>query len=288
MNPWKKQLLGAYYFGTLPFRQLWSARRARHGRAPAIALFYHRVADSHPNDWTISNAQFAGQITWLSKRFEFVSLAETQRRMVSKFNDRPSVCITFDDGYGDNCDYALPLLLRNKIPITYFVSTNQVLNGRPFPHDVARGQPLKPNCLEQLRWMLSQGVEIGAHTRSHADLGQVDNVATLIDEMVTARDELQDAIGGLVSYFAFPYGHPRNMPNQAFALARQAGYRGVVSAYGGYNFPGDDPFHVQRIHGDPEVIRLKNWTTLDPRKLATVRRVDTQADCHTQVEATCV
>ena len=51
--------------------------------------------------------------------------------------------------------------------------------------------------------------------------------------------------------------------------ALEAGFDGVCSAYGGYNFPGDDPFHLRRIHGDPETIRLKNWLTLDPRKLHT-------------------
>ena len=54
-----------------------------------------------------------------------------------------------------------------------------------------------------------------------------------------------------VRYFAFPYGLPENMSTEAFRIARGAGYRGVCSAYGGYNFPGDDPFHIRRFHADP-------------------------------------
>ena len=54
-------------------------------------------------------------------------------------------------------------------------------------------------------------------------------------------------------------------------MARQAGYAGVCSAYGGFNFPGDDPFHLQRIPVDDDMIRLKNWVTMDPRKLRTRR-----------------
>ena len=62
-------------------------------------------------------------------------------------------------------------------------------------------------------------------------------------------------------------------------MAKKAGYAGVCSAYGGYNFPGDDPFHLQRIAGDGTMIRLKNWVTLDPRKLRTPRFVyETQRD----------
>ena len=40
----------------------------------------------------------------------------------------------------------------------------------------------------------------------------------------------------------------------------------VCSAYGDYNFPGDDPFHIRRIHVD-DMLRLKNWGTIDPRRL---------------------
>jgi hypothetical protein len=53
---------------------------------------------------------------------------------------------------------------------------------------------------------------------------------------------------------------------EAFRLARRAGYQGVCSAYGGYNWPGEDAFHLQRIHADPDMLRLKNWLTFDPRK----------------------
>jgi hypothetical protein len=55
-------------------------------------------------------------------------------------------------------------------------------------------------------------------------------------------------------------------------LAKEAGYRGICSAYGGYNFPGDDPFHLQRFHADPEWIRWINWMTVDPRKIDNTHR----------------
>ena len=44
---------------------------------------------------------------------------------------------------------------------------------------------------------------------------------------------------------------------------------------GGYNFPGDDAFHLQRIHVDNDMIRVKNRTSIDPRKL-NVRRFEYQ------------
>ena len=87
-----------------------------------------------------------------------------------------------------------------------------------------------------------------------------------------ARRELQRLAGAPVRYFAFPYGQHGNLTREAFEVARAAGYDGVCSAYGGYNFPGDDAFHLQRIHVDDDLIRLKNWMTVDPIKLRTVKR----------------
>ena len=75
-------------------------------------------------------------------------------------------------------------------------------------------------------------------------------------------------------YFAFPFGQHKNLNPNAFALAKESGFEGVCSAYGGYNFAGDDPFHLQRIHVDNDLIRLKNWVTVDARKLAMVKRYE--------------
>ncbi len=33
------------------------------------------------------------------------------------------------------------------------------------------------------------------------------------------------------------------------------------------NFPGQNPNHLQRIHGDPGMAAMKNWLTFDPRKI---------------------
>jgi peptidoglycan/xylan/chitin deacetylase (PgdA/CDA1 family) len=114
--------------------------------------------------------------------------------------------------------------------------------------------------------MAHQGVEIGAHTRTHADLGSIDDPFLLHDEVVTAGEELQSVIGHPVRYFSFPYGLPANLNLRAVHLAYEHGYEAVCSAYGDYNFPGDDPFHLRRIHAD-DMLRLKNWLTIDPRKM---------------------
>src|SRR5208283_1899681 len=109
------------------------------------------------------------QVGWLQRTFELISLEEVQRRLRSGINDRPAVHITFDDGYADNCQTAIPWLIKERIPCTYFVTVQNVLEGRPFGHDLTCGADLAPNSLAEIRAMADAGIEIGAHTYSHAD-----------------------------------------------------------------------------------------------------------------------
>ncbi len=135
------------------------------GTAPICVLFYHRIADTHPNDWTMTCDRFEQQVTWLQRHFDMISLAEAQQRMATGFNSRVSVTITFDDGYGENCERAIPFLIDRRIPFSYFVSLDFVQTGRPFPHDVRAGQPLPPNTIDQLRDMAARR---SRNWRSHA------------------------------------------------------------------------------------------------------------------------
>ena len=273
MPIWKQLLLSLYYHGSSPVRW-WNHRCAViEERVPVIVLYYHRVADDGASGWTTSNRTFARQIRWLRDRFELISLQEAQRRVRRGANHRPCVSITFDDGYADNCQQAVPLLIKERIPCTYFVTLQNVLDGEPFAHDVAEGNSFAPNTPEQLKAMAAAGMEIGAHTYTHPDLGPMTDRRRLYYEVVSAGEELQELIGRPVRYFAFPIGQYANLNRRAFDLAYEAGYEAVCSAYGGFNFPGSDPFHLQRIAVDDDMIRLKNWVTGDPRKLNTPRFV---------------
>ena len=273
MNICRSILLHAYYHGSLPYRCWQRARAVSEHRCPVTVLFYHRIADDGANEWTMSNGAFIRQIDWLRAGFDMVSLEEAQHRIRTADNTHPCVSITFDDGYAENCSQAIPYLIKQRIPCTYFVTLDNVLSGRPFAHDVARGGSFAPNEPDQLKAMATAGVEIGGHTRTHCDLGSMSDEEQLYDEVVTSGEELQRTIGKPVRYFAFPFGQYVNLDPRVFHMAHEAGYEGVCSAYGGYNFPGEDAFHLQRISADKEMIRIKNRASVDPRGL-NVRRFE--------------
>jgi len=114
---------------------LGAARRLRAGvlRRPALFILgYHRVAAAAPpfSPLTITPAAFAAQIGYFARRCDVWPLARLagwrQGRAALR---RDTVVITFDDGYADNHANAAPILERNRVPATFFVSTGPVRRG---------------------------------------------------------------------------------------------------------------------------------------------------------------
>ena len=278
----RRTLLNLYQGATASLRMRTVRELATEGRAPVCVLFYHRIADTSPNDWTLPVVEFRRQLDWLARRFDFVSLQEAQRRLSVGKSRRPAVAITFDDGYGENCDAAIPLLLKRRVPFTYFVSTRIIRDQTAFPHDLETGIRLRPNTITELRAMADAGVEIGAHSCTHADLGKSIDPDWLRDEIVGSIEDIEHWTGRRPQSFAFPYGQITNFTPEAMRVARVAGVRAVCSAYGAYNLPERvskewGPFHLRRIHADAEWVRFVNWMTFDPRKLLAADPIDDAA-----------
>lgn len=266
-SPVRGAALWLYRLSTWQRRQQLRHDLAQAGRFPIAILFYHRIANSHANTWSMSTNDFARQLDWLQEHFDVVSLAEAQRRIRAATNNRPTVAITFDDGYAENVQFAIPELARRELPATYFVATHFTRTGEAFPHDRAAGVPLKPNTVDELKHIAAQGFELGAHTRHHLDMGQVHSIEWLREQIVGSAEDLRSWCDVPINYFSFPTGLPANMSQLAVDVIQQAGFQGFCSAYGAWNWPGQPGVHLRRIHADPGLQSLKNWLSLDPRKL---------------------
>ena len=157
MTDWKSWVIEARYLATMPLRNAANQSRSNQGNSPVMILFYHRVADDHPNSWTIPNELFERQINWIRERFDIASLAECQERLRCGNIATPTVAISFDDGYADNCSQALPFLVKHRIPCTYFVTLDAIVNGTQFAHDMEGGFPSLPNTVDQIRHLADSG-----------------------------------------------------------------------------------------------------------------------------------
>ena len=267
--------LAAREVALAPSRRWRMRGRMRAGTAPLNVPFYHRVADSHPNDWTIRCDQFRRHVEYCAQHFQRVSLLELQRRVACGRNETPTITFTFDDGYAENIDNAIPVLLEYDMPTTYFVTVGNVVNQIPFPHDMEAGRPLPVNSVEHLRQMSDAGIDIGLHTLTHPDFSKFTEREAVRREIIDAKCQLEDIVGRVVRTFAVPYGLPQQLTRLVFEVSREAGLSGVCSAFGAYNVPRRDAFHIRRFHGDSEFSRLVNWLSFDARKLRDEPVIDT-------------
>ena len=97
-----------------------------------LILAYHRVLPARDaqlrGDPVVE--EFDTQVATLKSRFNVVRLDEGVRRLRDGTLQPASVAITFDDGYADNHDVALPVLRRHAVPATFFIANGYLDGGR--------------------------------------------------------------------------------------------------------------------------------------------------------------
>lgn len=92
---------------------------------PFQILLYHRVLPSEDPFAIdpISLTDFEKQIRVLSENFRIIGLPQLLDEIETEAVEKGTICITFDDGYRDNYEYAFPVLQKYRIPATIFLAT---------------------------------------------------------------------------------------------------------------------------------------------------------------------
>jgi peptidoglycan/xylan/chitin deacetylase (PgdA/CDA1 family) len=95
-------------------------------------LMYHRVlpVPEPLRPWDVDARAFDWQIAVLARWFNIVPLRDAVRRLREGTLPRRAVSITFDDGYADNLDVALPILKKHGAQATFFIATGYLDGGR--------------------------------------------------------------------------------------------------------------------------------------------------------------
>lgn len=180
--------------------------RAPFGRAHPFpyVLMYHSVSAYAEDPYlvTVDPARFERQLRWLRGRgLRGVSMRELVLA-AARGRDRGLVGLTFDDGYVDFADNALPALLRHGCTATVFVIAGRLGGSNEWDPGGPRKQLM---TAEDIRRVAAAGVEIGSHGLRHQCLPPLDGAA--LDEEVDRSRELLAAItGGEVGGFCYPYG----------------------------------------------------------------------------------
>jgi peptidoglycan/xylan/chitin deacetylase (PgdA/CDA1 family) len=186
------------------------------GYVPVLMYHYVREVDEEADPLgyrlSIPSALFAEQMAWLAEH-DYTPLTMSElAACLSNQQDCPSrpVAITFDDGYPDQLENAVPILRRYGFPATFYIVPGLV--GRPGYLDWDGVQALVDN-----------GMEVGAHTVSHVELTSLKPREARF-EIVESRRMLEEELGIAVRSFSYPAG------DYSTSIARMVHHAGFTNA----------------------------------------------------------
>jgi peptidoglycan/xylan/chitin deacetylase (PgdA/CDA1 family) len=174
-----------------------------------LILCYHAVSERWPASLSVTPERLEGQLECLV-RAGYRPVTFT--RAVTDPPAGKTLAVTFDDGFRSVVRLAHPVMKRLGVPGTVFVATGHVGTEQPMAWSglehwlgTEYERELVAASWPELNALRQDGWEIGAHTRQHPHLTQLDE-ASIYEELAGSRSDVEEHIGGPCTSLAYPYG----------------------------------------------------------------------------------
>jgi peptidoglycan/xylan/chitin deacetylase (PgdA/CDA1 family) len=218
-------------------------------------LMYHKVNDRLGNRMSVPVSLFDEQMDQLRHLgYSVVGLESVLAHFAGGDRLPPrSVLVTFDDGYRDNLENAVPVLRRYGYPAVLFVPIGYLDESRPLPHEerLAASGIVNPTLRwDELAELEAAGVRIESHGISHRPLAdlELDEAAR---EIALSKLKLEERLGRAVRAFAYVKGSEAHYRPVHLSLLRQAGYDLAFTSVSGSNAVSVDPLRLHRYNVEP-------------------------------------
>jgi peptidoglycan/xylan/chitin deacetylase (PgdA/CDA1 family) len=190
---------------------------------------YHSVRCAEKIDlYDVSEENFYNQMNVL-KNYLNIPVKALNLENLKSHN---GLFITFDDGYSDNLNYALPLLEKFNFPFTVYVISDFIKKEK-------KGFLTK----EELKKITSSKlVSIGSHSVTHKYLTHL-SIKDLKRELIESKKYLEDTINKPIDSFAYPFGDANKMLAN---IVEECGYKFAVTTYPGNNSSFSNKFLLNR------------------------------------------
>jgi peptidoglycan/xylan/chitin deacetylase (PgdA/CDA1 family) len=203
----------------------------RAARSSCVVVYYHSVDAAQ-------RARFAKQMDQLLSYAKPIAANEATTLQPGTHH----VAVTFDDGFKNFYECALPELVKRGIPATMFVITDVI--GKTFGPD---GYAEEVMSLEQLRALPESLVTIGSHTLTHPLLPSI-NLDQAKREIALSRAKLEEQLHRRIVLFSFPYG---GFNQELVEICHEAGYQRIFSTLPHFAFKEPYEFVTGRVPVDP-------------------------------------
>ena len=176
------------------------------------------------------------------------------------------VGLTFDDGYRNNLNDALPVLTKLGFSATCYLISNKIGQYNDWDEDkgIARNELMTES--EVCSW-LSAGMDIGAHSQHHVDLTTC-SPEKRTKEISDSKQTLEALFDYPVEHFCYPYGQYNNNVIEA---TRAAGFTTSTTMQRGRATPIESPLlELPRIpvvhHTLPHLFLLKCLSNYEDKR----------------------
>ena len=211
-------------------------------------LMYHQVGRFVPMRAHRANycdaGRFARQMVLLARGGFSVIDIDTALRCLRGSQPTPAraVVLTFDDGYRNFMEHALPVLRRHDFPAVVYAISGR-LGTRMGWHDPdpSRDEPPLMTATE-LRAIAAEGITIGSHGVSHAKLAEC-GPEQQRRELADSRSALSDLLGSEVRHLCYPFG---SFAAETVQAAAEAGYQSATTCLRGAATDQDHPLVLPR------------------------------------------
>ena len=209
-------------------------------------LMYHQI-DKPPKRGTalrgliVAPSSFAWQMRLLRLMgYQGLSMRDLEPYLQGKKQGKV-VGITFDDGYQNNLDNALPILRKHGFTATCYAVSSMIGGTNLWDKGKVAEKPLM--TLENWRTWRDAGMDIGSHTRTHADLTTL-NLEDSQVEISESKRELEEIIGCEVHHFCYPYGL---FTLEHSTQIKEAGFITAATTRRGRTSSEDDFYSLARV-----------------------------------------
>lgn len=203
----------------------------------ATLLIYHRVGGGTSNELDLLPDTFRRQLDLLAEH-DVLSLDSALDRL-EQHDARPSVVLTFDDGFADVHEHAWPMLRDRQLPFTIYLATAYVGAEMVWEGATAKGMPGRGLTWHQLEEMVASGLcTIGNHTHHHVRPEVLHG-----EELDLCTDAIQRHLGVTPRHFTYPWG----IRVPAMDDAMRDRFRSASTGVLGRNLPDADRMALTRV-----------------------------------------
>ncbi len=148
--------------------------------------------------------------------------------------NRQSILITFETGHQSIMAEAVPLLLKQKIPFTIFISPAEIDQKQPYIINWADLKKLRKNPL----------VSIGVHSASYKSLADYSDQGAAEQAVLSALSRYKEIFGEAPLYYAYPYG---DYNTKIESLLKNNGIKGAFGLHSGVIYAQSEPLRLPRF-----------------------------------------